>query len=372
MTPGLRRDLLRWGVLPCTLVSLLLAVALGVVSGDWRLALAAILIALTAAACSLRWLTRRVVEPARELADKANHGADSHHTHELRQIRAGIEALDQSVARERKDADRRVRSSVAEALQRWSEAQAAHHGKAQFLAAVGDRLRQPLYAMGLFIGALQRDATPAQRVSIERLQGVADGMGGLLEELLEIARLDARVIEVRPRTLELRDFFALQAPALQDRARMHRVELGWLDAGLVLHADPVLLGRVLHHLVSNAIEHAPGGRVMVAARRCGDQVRLQVRDNGGGIARIHQERIFDEFFQLGDDRRERRLGLGLPICARLAALLGGHIEVRSELGRGSVFSIDLPRAVAVMPRRPRHAVRSDLPADSQSRRQASL
>lgn len=343
---GLQRDLLRRGVAPCAVLALLMALALGWALDNAWLGMAAATAVMVAAWLSQRWLTRRVVQPLRELADRTGQPGSDAPAHELQQLRAGIDALVLQLATQRSDADHRVRSSVAEALQRWSEAQAAHHGKSQFLAAVGDRLRQPLYAMSLFIGALQRDATPAQRASIDRLQGAAEGMGSLLEELLDIARLDAHVVEAEPRPLLLRDWFTEQAAAFAERVQSSGVQLRWRDGGLGLYGDELLLGRLLHHLVGNAIEHAPGGRVLVAARRCGEHVRLEVRDNGRGIARIHQARIFEEFVQLGDDRRERRLGLGLPICSRIAALMGSHIDVRSELGRGSTFSIDLPRAHA--------------------------
>jgi CheY-like chemotaxis protein len=88
--------------------------------------------------------------------------------------------------------------------------------------------------------------------------------------------------------------------------------------------------------------------VLVAARRRGDQVRIQVRDNGIGIAPVHQPRLFDEFFQVGNPERDARngFGLGLAVVSRLAALLGTRVELRSRLHAGSCFWLDLPRASA--------------------------
>lgn len=310
-------------------------------------------IALVLAWLSQRWLLRRVVHPLRQLrgqlGERSGTGA-ARRMHELDDLRHGITALQRRMDEASHAADERIRASASEAVQHSATAQAASEGKAQFLAAVGDRLRQPLHAMHLFIGALQRNATPAQQSSIDRLQGIADAMGGLLEELLEISRLDARVVAAQSRPLAVSELFAGQQSSVVAQAQARAVAVHWHDGGLWLQGDAELLGRVLHHLLANAIEHAIGGRVLVTARCRGDRVQLEVRDNGIGIARIHQAQIFEEFFQLGggEQRRQRRLGLGLSICARIAALLGTRIDLRSELGRGSSFRIELPRAAPVV------------------------
>jgi CheY-like chemotaxis protein len=106
------------------------------------------------------------------------------------------------------------------------------------------------------------------------------------------------------------------------------------------------------NLVANALRHAPaGGTVLVAARRSradGNNVRIEVRDNGVGIAPIHQGRIFEEFYQVANTERDRRrgFGLGLAICARIATLLGTRITVRSALQAGSTFALTVPAAHA--------------------------
>jgi signal transduction histidine kinase len=100
---------------------------------------------------------------------------------------------------------------------------------------------------------------------------------------------------------------------------------------------------------SKAINATPaGGRVLLAARVRGERIRIEVRDSGIGISPVHQPRVFDEFFQVGNPERDHRkgFGLGLAIVSRLAALLGGRVELRSRLHGGSCFRIDLPRATA--------------------------
>src|SRR3546814_183776 len=181
-------------------------------------------------------------------------------THELDDLRQGIAALRRRMDEANHSADERVRASASEVVQQSAQARAAAQGKSRFLAAVGDRLRQPLHAMHLFIGALQRNATPPQQPSIDRLQGIVDAMGGLLEELLEISRLDARVVEPVVQPQPVSELFAAQQPDAAALAQAQGVAVHWHDGGLWLLADAQLTGRVLRTLVANAIEHAAGAR----------------------------------------------------------------------------------------------------------------
>lgn len=313
----------------------------------WLLGLVGMVAAMGLAWLSQRWLSQHIEQPLRELADTLGIPHEQR-GRDLRPLRDGAAMLRRRLDESHREAECRIRASVAEALQRAAEAQTATRGKAQFLAAVGDRLRQPLHAMNLFIGALGNDAQPSQRLPLSRLHDSAQAMVGLLEELLELSRLDAHVIQADLRPQQVSALFAACRQSLLARDRKCAAVLHWRDGGLWLHSDAELIGRMLHHLTANALDHCGNGRVLVAARRSGGGVRLEVRDNGTGIARIHQSQIFEEFFSLngGDDRQRRRLGLGLPICARIAALLGTGIGLRSELGRGSVFWIELPRAAA--------------------------
>jgi CheY-like chemotaxis protein len=108
-------------------------------------------------------------------------------------------------------------------------------------------------------------------------------------------------------------------------------------------ADPVLLRRVLHNLASNAVRHS-GGAVLLAARRRGDGCELQVWDEGPGISEAHQQEIFEEFVQLDNPgrKRSRGLGLGLAMVQRICQQCGWLLRVRSQPGRGSMFSVEVP------------------------------
>lgn len=129
----------------------------------------------------------------------------------------------------------------------------------------------------------------------------------------------------------------------------------------MVRSDPVLLGRLVRNLVENALRYTDKGSVEVACVPLDGKVRLDIRDTGIGIAPEHLGRIWEEFHQVGNQERDRQqgLGLGLAIVRRLAGLLGHKVEVRSEPGRGSVFSVEMESVVERMEEAP---VRTALPA----------
>lgn len=252
-------------------------------------------------------------------------------------------------------AQQRERQELIAALQRENEAtrlarqeaEAAHASKAQFLAAVGHDLRQPLNAMQLLAYTLQQ---PTSRNRVEHLSAslmeCASSMGAMVEGLLELSRLDARSITPRPTR------FALQA-LLDELAGTFAVQAQ--AKGLVFSAQPssawvvgdrALLARVLSNLVSNAIRYTPAGFVRLQARTQGTAVEVSVEDSGVGIAAAELPRIFDEHYQIDHPGRDRSqgLGLGLATARRLCALLGLDLGVQSHPGQGSRFTLCLPLA----------------------------
>ncbi|GAA4346814.1 hypothetical protein GCM10023165_31590 [Variovorax defluvii] len=267
--------------------------------------------------------------------------------HELASLAHDINRLAERLQRNRQQSEEQVRKATAVALQRMAEAEQAALSRARFLAAASHDLRQPLHAMGLFIDGLLPTATEAQRPAVLRLQEGAEFMGVLLDDLLEISRLDAQVLTPAIGSLSLAQLFDALGAQHAARAAAANVRLVWRDRGLAVQSDPALLQRIVGNLVGNAITHSgPDGTVLVAARRRGGKVRIEVRDNGVGIAPIHQARIFEEFYQVANTERDRRqgFGLGLAICARIAALLGTRVGLRSALQAGSTFFLELPAA----------------------------
>ncbi len=318
------------------------------------------LVALLAAWASVRHMARTVARPLRRVsrtvaALEAGHfevrcdvvEGGTRGTHELAVLAHDIDRLAERLQYNRQVSEERVREATAVALQRMAEAEQAALSRARFLAAASHDLRQPLHAMGLFIDGLLPSATEAQRPAVLRLQESTGFMGVLLDDLLEISRLDAQVLTPAITRVSLAALFdqldAQHAPA----ASAAQVRLYWRDRGLAVRSDAAMVQRIVGNLVANALRHAPeGGTVLVAARRSRAGVRIEVRDNGVGIAPIHQGRIFEEFYQVANTERDRRrgFGLGLAICARIATLLGTRITVRSALQAGSTFAFTLAPA----------------------------
>ena len=321
------------------------------------------LIALLAAWAAVRHMARAVAQPLRRIsrtvaALEAGHfearcdvvGEPTVTTpaagrHELAALAGDINRLAERLQHNQQVSEERVREATAVALQRMAEAEQAALSRARFLAAASHDLRQPLHAMGLFIDGLLPSASEAQRPAVLRLQEGTAFMGVLLDDLLEISRLDAQVLTPAISALSLAALFDPVAAQHAAAATEAQVRLIWDDRGLAVRSDAALLQRIVSNLVSNAIRHAPpGGTVLVTARRRAGGVRIEVRDNGVGIAPIHQARIFEEFYQVANTERDRRqgFGLGLAICARIAALLGTRITLRSGLQAGSTFALLLP------------------------------
>ena len=116
------------------------------------------------------------------------------------------------------------------------------------------------------------------------------------------------------------------------------------DSAVVVHTDAVLLRRLLGNLIDNAIKFAVCGHVLVCVRRSAQGIRIEVRDNGPGIAAEHRQKIFDEYFQVDNPARNPHvgLGLGLAIVQRISRLLGAPLSLRTRPGQGAVFAITLP------------------------------
>lgn len=245
---------------------------------------------------------------------------------------------------EQKVADRTV--DLERAARRAEDADRA---KSQFLAAANHDLRQPLHAMALIVGVLDnRVRDPALREQVEALKACLAGTEGLLGGILDIAKLDAGAVRPRLEPCDLDRVLRRTAAELAPFAVERGVRLRAAGTRQHVLADPAMLGRILANLAGNAIKYAPGGRVLIGARRRGDRVRIEVRDDGIGILEAEQELIFAEFRQASPapGTEKEGLGLGLAITRRFAHLLGGDVALRSAPGRGSCFWIELPWVAA--------------------------
>ena len=228
----------------------------------------------------------------------------------------------------------------------------ANSAKTRFLAAASHDLRQPVQALAMYMAALQRERVAASRQALmARMQQSLTALAGMFDVLLDLSRLDAGLVPVQPAPLRLdallrrlHDEHDLQARERGLGWRLHlpqgmRSANGLSDAGL--------LEICLRNLIGNAIKYTERGGVVLRLRAVPQAARwrIEVHDSGIGIADAAQSQVFHEFFQVGNDERDRSrgLGLGLSIVQRTAALLGHPLGLRSRLGRGSCFTIELPR-----------------------------
>lgn len=224
-------------------------------------------------------------------------------------------------------------------------AEAANNSKDKYLAAASHDLLQPLNAARLLVSTLRERKLPsAEQLLVERTHQALEGAEDLLSDLLEIARLDQSAI--RP-DLDLHPLDELLAPLLSEFdevARAAGLRLRKRIPALAVRTDHRLLSRILRNFLSNACRYTERGSVMLAARRRGENVRLEVWDTGRGIPADQLEAIFLEFNQLDVGRAadRRGVGLGLAIVDRIAGILGCQVQVRSVPGRGSVFAIEVP------------------------------
>ncbi len=236
--------------------------------------------------------------------------------------------------------------SEARALTSQKEAaEAANRAKSRFLAAATHDLRQPLHALGLFSGALlEKIRYPEVRELVININKSVEALDGLFNSLLDISKLDAGVIEPARTAFALQTLFDKLMRDYQHQALNKGIIFRIRPSAYVVYSDAALVERIMRNLVSNAVAFTNQNGVLVGARKRGDQVRLEVWDCGPGIEEANLKDIFQEFYQLGNPERDRSkgLGLGLAIVARLARLLDSKVNVRSTVGKGSMFSFDLP------------------------------
>ncbi|MBP2302047.1 PAS domain S-box-containing protein [Azospirillum picis] len=242
------------------------------------------------------------------------------------------------------------RRAMQEALRSAKErAEEANVSKSKFLAAASHDLRQPLQSALLFAGVLHAHVDPKQgRSPLMALERALVTLKDLLDSLLDVSRLDAGVIVPRVQDMPLRLLFdeiaAAYSPVASAKGLEFRVDASC--GATSVHSDPLLLGRMLRNLVENAIRYTERGFVRMDCDVTDGSVCIRIHDSGIGISAEHLSRIFEEFHQVGNPERDRSqgLGLGLAIVQRLSRLLGHPVAVRSEPGKGSTFSIEVPRA----------------------------
>ncbi len=242
----------------------------------------------------------------------------------------------------------RVRDRTIELEDALAVAERALATRSRFVAAASHDLLQPLSAAKLYLGSLEFDEADPRAAAATKAGRAMESVEAMLDALLHISRLDAgrhelhvQEVALGPILRRLHDEFA---PSAEGRGIALRV----VPTRAVPLSDPTYLRRILQNLIANAVRYTVTGRVLVGVRRMGAAtIRLDVIDTGPGIAEADLGTVFEEFRRLapgGPGCAEEGMGLGLAIVERACGLLGHPLEVASEVGRGSRFSVVLPLA----------------------------
>lgn len=245
--------------------------------------------------------------------------------------------------------EQRVRARTAELETAKLEAERANEAKSRFLAAVSHDLVQPLNAAHLFTHALSQQLRHDRyRQAVDDIEGALTSTESLLDSLLDISRLDAGGLRPNPKSFPIAQLIDQLENEFDMLARERGLKLEVVGTGLWVHSDPALLRRILQNFLSNALRYTRTGRVLLGCRRRSGELEIQVWDTGPGIADEDQAGIFEEFrrFAPSGGHAEPGLGLGLAIAERIARLLDHPLDVRSRMGRGTVFSVRVPRTTA--------------------------
>lgn len=235
------------------------------------------------------------------------------------------------------------------------ELEALSRSRSLFLAGVSHDLKQPVQALGMFTACLEGHAREQDGLLGEELRRLAKNsalalasIGGQVSRLLELSRLEAGEIKPHRRPVRVSDLFDYTRVQQTDKAGEKGLKLRFVPTGLSVVSDLKMLQSILDNLVSNAVRYTAQGSVLVGARRRNGQVEIQVLDTGSGIPPEHIPLLFEAYRRFDDTARGAEMGhgLGLALVKKQVQLLGHELRVRSLPGRGSMFSVLLPRITA--------------------------
>ncbi len=249
--------------------------------------------------------------------------------------------------------EQRVRARTAELARAKAAAEEANLDKTRFLAAASHDLLQPLNAARLYVSSLlerrTREARPvtADGELVRKIDASLASVEELLGALLDISKLDAGALIPERGAFRLDELFAALRVEFAPIAERRGLRLRIVPCTLTVESDWRLLHRVLQNLLANALRYTHRGGVLMGARRADDHVRIQVVDTGAGIPHDKQALAFKEFqrFAAGPDA-EHGLGLGLSIVQRIGRILDHPISLRSEPGRGTAFTVQVPSSLS--------------------------
>ncbi len=283
---------------------------------------------------------------------RTNHLPDGGLVTTYTDITDSVEA-EEALARANETLERRVRERTEELLRvnadlarAKAQAEEANASKTRFLAAASHDILQPLNAARLYITALvERDRKAGIPDLAENVDASLDAVEEILTALLDISRLDAGAMKAEVTTFRIDELTRQLQREFEPMAAEKKLDLVVVHSSLTVRSDRRLLRRLMQNLVSNAIKYTPAGKVVVGVRRRGGKARFEVWDTGIGIPLSKQKAVFQEFERLDQAARVARgIGLGLSIVERIARVLGHPLTLRSKVGKGSGFLLEVPVA----------------------------
>jgi signal transduction histidine kinase len=273
-------------------------------------------------------------------------------------LNAELAAREADIAALRVELDETNKGVVAlyaELDDKAEQLRAANDLKSRFLSYMSHEFRTPLTSMtsmtGILLSRLDGPLTPEQQKQVEFIRGSARELTEMVNDLLDLAKVEAGRITISPEWFEMVDLFAALRGMFKPIVATTSVSLFFDEPkdDIKLFTDDKKLSQILRNFISNALKFTPIGEVRVAARMIdADTVEFAVSDTGIGIAAEHLPNLFADFVQI-DARLQKRLrgtGLGLSLARKFAELLGGRVSVESELGKGSRFTVVLPVRIA--------------------------
>jgi signal transduction histidine kinase/CheY-like chemotaxis protein len=271
--------------------------------------------------------------------------------------RAAIEAL----SRANETLEARVMERTLELEDALSHAERANASRSRFVAAASHDLLQPLSAAKLFMSSIDDAAVDeATRATLAKAQNALVSVEGILDALLDISKLESGRAAVSVGQVPLGRILSRLTEEFGAIAAAKGLGFAVRGTDALVMSDPTYLRRILQNLIGNALRYTETGRVLVAARRRGGMIRLEVWDTGPGIPEEEQDNIFKEFHRLNARASASEgMGLGLAIVERACALLGHPLGLASRLGRGSCFMLQVPLAETHVPLPPSPLPRPD-------------
>lgn len=253
--------------------------------------------------------------------------------------------------RELEDTNRGVVALYAELDEKADSLKKANELKTRFLSNMSHEFRTPLNSIislsRMLLDKMDGELTSEQEKQVKFIRKAADGLSELVNDLLDLAKVEAGKIIVQPNKFELSELFGtlkgMLRPLLAHNSSIALIFEEPLNIP-TLHTDEGKIAQILRNFISNALKYTEQGEVRVAAVQIGQTITFSVADTGIGIIPENQERIFEEFFQVNSplQKRVKGTGLGLPLSRKLAELLGGNVWVTSTLGVGSTFFASIP------------------------------